>query len=229
MGGSLRHRAVEPEQMDDPMLPVADYDAVLRDLGRVNAVTLATRPTLAFIRRQAAAIRALDRPLRILDVGFGDARMLARRRIGCTLIGIDLNPRSAPLAASLTPDDWPIAYRTGDYRDLAGQGWDMVISSLVCHHMDAQELSAFLAFMEAESRLGWFVNDLHRLAFAYHGYPLLARLLRVHRIVREDGQLSIARSFRPPEWRAILSGAGLDAVAEVRRVFPFRLCVERVR
>ena len=51
-----------------------------------------------------------------------------------------------------------------------------------------------------------------------------------HRIVREDGQLSIARSFRPAEWATILADAGipLEAVRIVRR-FPFRLCVERVR
>jgi hypothetical protein len=59
---------------------------------------------------------------------------------------------------------------------------------------------------------------------------LLARTLRAHRIVREDGQLSIARSFRPDEWRAILTAAGLpEGAARIVRRFPFRLCVERLR
>ena len=67
-------------------------------------------------------------------------------------------------------------------------------------------------------------------AVAYWGFPLLARLLRVHRIVREDGRVSIARSRRPDEWRAALQAAGIapDEVRIVRR-FPFRLCVERLR
>jgi hypothetical protein len=84
--------------------------------------------------------------------------------------------------------------------------------------------------MEREARHGWLICDLHRHGFAHWGFPVLARLLGVHRIVREDGQLSIARSFRQDDWSAILGVAGvpLDQVRIVRR-FAFRLCVERVR
>jgi hypothetical protein len=46
--------------------------------------------------------------------------------------------------------------------------------------------------------------------------------------VREDGQLSIARSYRPAEWPPILSEAGVRG-ARVFRTFPFRLCVEQIR
>jgi hypothetical protein len=96
--------------------------------------------------------------------------------------------------------------------------------------MTDDQLMTFLRYMEAEAQRGWLICDLHRHGFAYRGFPLLARLLFVHRIVREDGQLSIARSFRPAEWRELLAEAGIpaEAVRIVRR-FPFRLCVERVR
>ena len=77
---------------------------------------------------------------------------------------------------------------------------------------------------------GWLINDLHRHRLAHWGFPLLARLLGLHRIVREDGRLSIARSFRPSEWRALLDEAGVPAgAARIVRRFPFRLCVERLR
>ena len=94
--------------------------------------------------------------------------------------------------------------------------------------MSQDELLAFLRFMEAEAASGWFVNDLHRHGFAYSTWPMLASLMGWHRIVRLDGHTSIARSFRPAEWRALLDEAGLPEAA-VRRVFPFRLCVERLR
>ncbi len=46
----------------------------------------------------------------------------------------------------------------------------------------------------------------------------------------KDGQLSIARSFRPAEWRGLLKTARIDgSAAQVARRFPFRLCVERIR
>ena len=96
--------------------------------------------------------------------------------------------------------------------------------------MTDDQLRTFLRYMEDEARLGWLICDLHRHRFSHWGFPILARLMMVHRIVREDGQLSIARSFRPAEWAAILADAGIpvDAVRIVRR-FPFRLCVERIR
>ena len=103
-----------------------------------------------------------------------------------------------------------------------------MISSLVAHHMTHAQLVAFLRFMEAEATAGWFVNDLHRHGFAWLGYPLLARLARWHPIVRHDGRLSIARSYRPAEWLPILAEAEVSD-ARVFRAFPFRLCVERLQ
>ena len=230
---TLDIRASGPERMDAEDLDPAIYARVLADLGQVNTVTMGRRPTLAFLARALAGRQRF----RLLDVGFGHGDMLrhiaawARRRgIEAELVGIDLNPNSAPAAHTATPPDLAIDYRTGDYADLAGEGFDLIVSSLVAHHMSAEELGAFLRFMEAEARIGWMVNDLHRLALAHFGFPILARLMRWHEIVREDGTLSIARSFRAEEWRAILADAGIapDAAQIVRR-FPFRLCVERIR
>ena len=169
-----------------------------------------------------------------MDVGFGHGDMLRRiarwarkKRLAADLIGVDLNARSAVAARAATPIERPIEYRTGDYHDVAGP-LDFVVSSLVAHHMTDDELDEFLRFMEARAARGWIVNDLHRLAFPYATFPLLARLLRAHRIVREDGKVSIGRAFRPAEWEAILARAGITGARVVRR-FPFRLCVERLR
>jgi SAM-dependent methyltransferase len=226
---TLRVRAEAEELMDAPDLDPATYAAVLRDLAKVNTATLAARPTLAFLDR----LPATNRPLRVLDVGFGDGDMLrriarwaARRGRAVALAGVDLNPNSAPAARADTPAALGIDYRIGDYADLAGEGWDAVISSLVAHHMTRAQLVAFLRFMDEQARLGWLVNDLHRHGFAYHGYPLLARLAGWHPIVRHDGRLSIARSYRPGEWAPILAEAGVGG--RVFRAFPFRLCVEHL-
>ncbi len=222
------------EEMDALTLPDIRYARVLRDLALVNRVTLAQRPTLAFVDRLLARTPA-DRPLRLLDVGFGAGDMLraiarraAKRGRAVALTGIDLNPRSAATAAAATAAGAPIRWLTGDYTALAGEGWDAVISSLVTHHMSAAERAAFLAFMESESRVGWLVNDLHRHRLPFVGYPLLAALLLVDPIVRRDGQLSVGRSFRADEWQAMLAAAGIDG-ATVDRWFPYRLCVERLK
>jgi 2-polyprenyl-3-methyl-5-hydroxy-6-metoxy-1,4-benzoquinol methylase len=229
---SLTVRSLQAEQMDDPTLPSDVYDEVLADLSRINRLTLAARPTMAFVAR---AVGASER-FRLLDVGFGHGDMLrriahwARRRgIAADLVGVDLNANSVAAACAATRADLAIDYQTGNYRDVAG-AFDLIVSSLVAHHMDEAELIAFVAHMEGRATRGWFINDLHRHAFAHAGYPLLARVSGVHRIVREDGTLSIARAFRPPEWVPILARAGVvPGAAQVVRRFPFRLCVERLR
>lgn len=218
------------ELMDADDLPAETYAAVVGDLARVNRVTLAHRPTLAFLNRAA---RGRTR-LKLLDVGFGDgdglrsiARWAAAHGIDAELVGVDLNPRSAPAAHAHGPAALPIDYRTGDYADLAGEGWDVVVSNLVAHHMTRAQLIAFLRFMEREASVGWLVNDLHRHRVAHLGFPLLARAFRWHPIVRHDGTVSVARSFTPTEWPLVLAQAGVRD-ATVSRVFPFRLCVEKL-
>ena len=228
----LKERIRREEQMDDPGLDPAVYDTVLNDLARVNRWTLAGLPTLAFLRSAAQGMVAF----RLLDVGFGHGDMLrriarwARRRgIAVDLVGVDLNPKSEAAARAATPMAMPIDYRTGDYHDVPGP-FDFIVSSVVTHHMTDEQLDAFIRFMEKNATHGWLINDLHRHSFAYNGFPLLARLLGVHRIVREDGHLSIARAFRAAEWRAILAAAGVpEGAAQIVRRFPFRLCVERLR
>ena len=217
--------------MDDPALDAGTYTEVLHDLAQVNSVTLARRPTLDFLSRAVGERKSI----RVLDVGFGDGDMLRairswadRRGIEAELVGVDLNSRSVAAARERTPSTMKIDYRTGDYADLAGEGWDCVVSSLVAHHMTRDQLVQFLRFMDGEARMGWFVNDLRRSRFAWLGYPLLARLLNWHPIVRHDGRLSIARSYRREEWAPILASAAVEG-AEVKRVFPFRLCVETIR
>ena len=225
---TLTTRAIADELMDADDLDPAVYAAVVRDLAKVNVMTMAARPTIGFLNR----VMAGRRTLKLLDVGYGDGDMLRRiarwaagKGIAAALVGVDLNPRSEIAARADTPEALPIRYLTGDYADLGGEGWDLIISSLVAHHMTHAQLVNFLRFMAAEARRGWLINDLHRHGFAHWGFPILARLMRWHPIVRHDGTLSIARSYRPAEWPPILAEADIVG-AEVKRIFPFRLCVE---
>lgn len=228
---ALAVRERRDEQMDDPALDPAVYRSVLNDLARVNRWTFNARPTIAFLRRAFAG----EKRLRLLDVGFGQgdtlravARWAERRGIKAALVGVDLNPNSRAVAEAATPPEMRIEYRTGDYRDVPG-AFDCVVSSLVAHHMTDEQLIEFVRFMETTAGRGWLVNDLHRHRLAQIGFRALCPLLGAHRIVREDGLLSIARSFRADEWRPILAAAGVTQEACVVRRFPFRLCVERLR
>lgn len=232
---SLAVPIMREEEMDATELPPARYAKVLADLSRVNGLTMARRPTVGFLDRvRARGVGA--KPWRILDVGFGAGDMLARiarwgdaRGVRLDLVGVDLNPKSAPVAEAKLGGRATLI--TGDYRDLAGQGWDIILSSLVTHHMTVEQRHGFLRFMEQECARGWLVNDLHRQRLPFAGFPLLALLAFADPIVRRDGQLSVGRSFRRAEWQAMLADALPDTADACRifRSFPYRLCVERIR
>lgn len=230
----LRRRSSAPELMDGDDVSPEDFAACMADLATVNTITLARRPTLAFVSQ---AVKRFAGVPTILDVGFGAgdmlrsiSEMLRKQKREARLIGIDLNPRSEPAARSMTPATMAIEWRTGDAFTLPPEDTpDIVISSLVTHHMDDAEIVRFLAWMEATARRGWFVNDLHRHALAWHGFAAMATIARWHRFVRHDGPLSIARSFRRPDWEQLLSRAKIGPDAAIRWRFPFRYCVERRR
>ena len=233
----LSRRVLVPELMDTEDCGPAEFRACLVDLARVNRLTLAYRPTLAWLRHVAPRRRAGE-PLRIVDVGGGYGDMLrridrwaARRGIPVELTSIDINPwaREAGEANARAVD--PIRWVTAnvfDYRP--DEPVDVVLSSLFAHHLTDDEVVAFLRWMEATARLGWFVNDLHRHAVPYHVFRRWSQFARWHRFVQHDGPVSIGRAFVAADWRALIGRAGLDPEAvRITWWMPFRLCVGRIR
>lgn len=220
--------------MDGDDVSDETFAGCLTDLATVNSFTLARPPTLAFVR-EALRRTPADRPLTLLDVGFGAGDMLRAvhrlvRRHGRSmrLVGIDLNPRSLPVAIAATPTGTGIEYRTGDLLALPfDEPIDLVISSLVTHHMTDKEIIHFVDWMDKHATIGWLINDLHRHPIAYHGFRLLAGVMRWHPFVRHDGPLSVARAFRRADWSVLLKDAGVDHYARMRWRFPFRYCVTR--
>jgi SAM-dependent methyltransferase len=230
----LARRSSESELMDAEDVDYAMFRGCLQDLARVNALSMGYRPTLAFLERLRRAGRFPSRPVEILDVGsgYGDvlrvvAAWAARRGVEVRLTGLDLNPWSARAAAEATPPGTPVCWVTGDA--LAHEGpTDVILSSLFAHHLDDALVVRFLVRMEEQAGLGWFVNDLHRHPVPALGFGPLAAALRMHPFVRHDGPASFRRAFVPGDWRRLLTKAGIEG-AEVRRAFPFRLCVARAR
>ena len=221
----LARRADLPEIMDDAGLDPAIYAEVIAELARVNAVTRAQPPTFAWLERQCRGRVAF----RLLDVGFGHGDMLraiarwARRNgVRAELAGIDLNPRSAPVASAATDPALGIQYLTGRAESLDWQP-DLIISSLVAHHMEDDELVTFINWMDAEARVGWLVNDLHRHWAAWIGFRALASVLRWHPIVAHDGAVSVRRAFTRADWERLLAEARVEA--KVHWHLPFRWTV----
>lgn len=221
--------ATLPEWMDAPC-PYEEFRDCLRDLAQVNRLTLAYRPTLNWLGRMAAAAPGV--PLRIVDVGCGGGDMLRRvarwsnaRGVSVELTGIDMNPHAIRAAREFTPDALAIEYLCGDaYGYEPPGGIDVVISSLMTHHLGDEGIVCFLRWMERSARRGWFINDLRRSRVSHQLFRALAVTMRWHRFVQHDGPVSIRRSFRKDDWLRLCTQASVGRAAILRQ-FPFRLCV----
>jgi SAM-dependent methyltransferase len=229
-------RAELDELMDGPC-SYEELRACLRDIARVNRLTMAYRPTMDWLDGVARAA-SLSGPLRIVDVGCGYGDMLrridrwaARRGLAVELIGVDLNADAVHAAREATAAGSKIIWIAGDvYPCAEAAEADVVISSLLTHHLGEGEIVGFLRWMERTARLGWFVNDLHRQAVPYYVFRAIAAVAGWHRFVRHDGPVSIRRSFVAEDWRRMCDAAGLDLRAvTIEEYRPARLCVGRVK
>ncbi len=231
----LSRRSDVPEVMNDDSTPPEVFARCLSELAAVNRLTLTHRPTLKFLT-SATSEWPRGMPVSVLDVAYGDGDLLraihrwaTRKGLDPVLAGVDLDPRSAGIAAAASPPDMHIDWRTGDVFDHAPDPQpDFIVSSQFTHHLTDAQVVAFIRWMERTARHGWFIADVHRHVIPYYGFRVLAWIMRWHRIIRVDGTISVARAFRMSEWRALLAEAGVTR-ASVRWHLPFRICVARLR
>ena len=206
-----------------------DFRDCLRSLETVNRWLLGYRPTLAWLERLPHGLRD---PVHIVDVGCGGGDLLrqiavwARRRgIAVQLTGIDLNPYAARAAGESTPKELGIEWVTGDaleYRP--NKAVDIVVSSLLAHHLENEEIVVLLRWMEATVQVGWFINDLERSEWSSRMFGWV----RWHWLVRHDGPVSFRRAFRKEDWVRLLAAAEIPReAATVEKWRPGRLCVGR--
>jgi 2-polyprenyl-3-methyl-5-hydroxy-6-metoxy-1,4-benzoquinol methylase len=229
-------RRASPRELPELMDGVCSYDdfrGCLRSLEQVNRWLLGYRPTLAWLERLSHGLRG---PVHIVDVGSGGGDLLRqiagwalRRGVAVQLTGIDLNPYAARAAAESTPKKLGITWVTGDaltYR--SGKPVDIVVSSLMAHHLEDEDIVALLRWMEATAQTGWFINDLERSEWSCRMFGWLGRMVGWHRFVRHDGPVSFRRALRMEDWMQLLAAAKVPREAvTVEHWRPGRLCVGR--
>ena len=85
---------------------------------------------------------------------------------------------------------------------------DVVICSLLTHHLTDPQIVQFLQWTERTTRRGWFVNDLHRKPVPYHLFRLWAPFTNMASVRQERWG-----GVDPPQLRR----GGLEASVRGRR------------
>jgi ubiquinone/menaquinone biosynthesis C-methylase UbiE len=213
-------------RLDDP----AALEGNLRDLARINRLTGGTRLS-------ARAIDALGDVTTIIDVGTGGAdipmTLLARahgatRPLAITAVDSRIEVLAAAHRARPAIDRAPgLELAVGDGRGLPypDRSFDVAHASLVLHHLEPDEVVAFLRELRRVARRGIVVNDLVRGRLAWLGAWLIVHAIATSPYTRHDGPLSVRRAYSRTELRAMLAVAGLTPVAEFAGVAGHRVSI----
>jgi len=223
---NLSRREIVGEVMDDPDLPEREHRLALNGLRRINALSLTAR-TLA---RQVERLMGADpqRPRRLLDVACGDGdnaiklgQIARRRALPWRIDGCDLSERSVGLARKRAQAQQLDAsfFQADALRDLNVEGYDAIVNSLFLHHLEDDQIIAFLSKLTATNHV--VISDLVRSRFAYATTCAGVRLLSRSRVVHTDGPLSVRAALTPTEMRSLAERAGLVGT-RVTRCWPMR-------
>jgi ubiquinone/menaquinone biosynthesis C-methylase UbiE len=225
----FRERSNDLEHLDIGDYTPEEYEGCIVELQRVNqwlGDARALRLSLLANIEQADLVS-----FSVLDVAAGSGELLRvaaawtrRNKLSGSFTALELNARSAKAVLEKSSGRREIASVRGDALRLpfADGSFDYSICSLFTHHLDDLEVVVALREMDRVARRGIFIIDLHRHPIAYYLYRTVGKLFLHNRLLREDGALSILKSFRPQELIDLAARAGLEEVHLERR-FPYRL------
>jgi len=229
MFNQFAQRSPELEHLDKGDYTAEEYEGCIIELQRVNRwlgdATALRNSLLKEIERNNVT------RFSVLDVGAGSGELL--RVVGnwaretkrdAHLTGLELNARSASAIVQGSEGIGGISAVRGDALRLPfdDDQFDYAICSLFTHHFPNEQVVMILRELARVARRRLFVIDLHRHPVAYYFYTTIGRLLFHNRLIREDGALSILRSFKPEELVNLARQSELNNVS-VQRHFPYRL------
>ena len=229
MFDQFRQRSREQEHLDKGDYTAEEYEGCIVELQRVNRWLGDARALRHSLLVEIERLNLQD--FSVIDVGAGSGELLGviatwARETGRhpLLAGVELNARSAKAIAERASTFPEISAVRADafHLPFADDQFDYALCSLFTHHFRDAEVVTILRELQRVAARGVYVIDLHRHPIAYFFYTTIGRLFLHNRLIREDGALSILRSFKPEELLGLARRAGL-VDPHIERHFPYRL------
>lgn len=209
----FRKRSYQKELLDRDDIPFADIQQNMKELDFINTRLGGHAITIEGFKKLAGQRKTIS----VCEIGCGGGdnpnaiyRFCSKKHIHLKFTGIDINADCIAYAKKNTaiPDE---NYIVSNYKnvDFGNDKPDIIFTSLFCHHFSDEELITMMQWMKANSKLGFFINDLHRHPIAYHFIKLATKLFSKSYLVKNDAPLSVLRGFKKIEWKNILHKAGI--------------------
>jgi SAM-dependent methyltransferase len=213
----LTHRSQEKELIDlgPDYYTHHEYIDCLKKLFHVNKI-------LGFFNSTVKLFRLFPKNSTVVDVGCGGGLFLLH-------LSIDISSEAINLA-QLTLQQWQTKDTALNVRfQLQSQpelildtnSIDILLATLVCHHLTDNELINFLQLAFNNARQAVIINDLHRHYLPVWFYSWLSPILFRNRLITHDGLISIKRGFTRAEWKLLLRTANIHTY-QIKWCFPFR-------
>ncbi len=217
-----------PELLDLESTPARVKERLLADVEKITRLLQIQRLWTWRVGKLVVEARRTRRgkPVRVLDVGAGNGGLLFdledwahQRRIPVELHGLDSNVEHVEVVRRRAAEEGRrLELQVGDARrleDFADGSMDVVVSTLMLHHLAPGEAARALAEMDRVAAVNFFMFDLRRTLTAV---PLLWGLLRAGRFeapTRHDALVSLRRGYSVEEVRSLLDAASVSgAVVE---------------
>jgi 2-polyprenyl-3-methyl-5-hydroxy-6-metoxy-1,4-benzoquinol methylase len=205
-------RSDKLELLDADDIPQEDLFQNLRELDFINTWLGGHEVVLKVLRQFK-----ITQNTKIYEIGSGGGDNLRaidkwakKHELQVNLGGIDLKKDCVEFAKNHSQNssiDWQeCSYQVADFGDKKP---DIIFNSLFCHHFTDQQLIEMLQWMQANSKQGFFICDLHRHPLAYYSIRLLTAVFSQSYLVKNDAPLSVLRGFSKTEWVNLLHKAGM--------------------
>ncbi len=226
---NLTCKRIERQEMLDLGLG-SDQDVAenLAEMQRINDYLGGTR---ALTRHLYPLLSRQTGPVTILDLGTGGAGLPAllvgwarKMHLPLRVLGVDWSRRNLAVARRETRQIPEIQLLQADAMALPlGSGQvDYVISSLMMHHLSAEQLVRLLRQAYQLARRAVIMSDLVRGWLPYLSYQLITPVFARNILTRQDGALSIRRAYTTDELGTLARRAGLPG-PHLYAHFPWRM------
>ncbi len=210
-------RSYQKELLDEDEIPFADIKQNMKELDFINKWLGGHKITVDAFKHLSEEKNKIS----ICEIGCGGGDNLAaiykwcrKKKIDINITGIDIKKECIDYAKNRNalPDN--VNWITSDYKKVSfNTKPDIVFSSLFCHHFTDAELIFQINWMRQNTRVGFFINDLHRSFLAYYSIRFLTRFFSQSYLVKNDAPLSVARGFTRSELKSLCNKASAEQAA----------------
>lgn len=206
----FKNRSQQTEMLDEPDIPTHLLVQNLKELNFINT----------WLGGHAVTLRALkhfkltkNQTYNILEIGCGGgdnllflAKWARKNNYKLRFTGVDLKQDCIDFARLQCKNYPEITFVTANYQTIANQHqpFDIIFSSLFCHHFSKNALKEVIDFKTKNSRLGFFINDLHRHPLAYYSIKWLTSLFSKSPLVKNDAPISVLRGFKKADFKQLV-------------------------